>query len=461
MKTVLIPEYPNQSAPEQLDAFGVSGNAWPSKEFVRRTVSTVDKFELAKLTVGLRYALQDHRAIYRLHTTHPGERGELDYTKYLVWLYPNTAWKEPLLYQTGLGVDHMSEVIKGYLVTFRPTAATAIRLYKHCVLPKRLWLPEHLQGYANEWDVVGLDRLVALDNAKDLQARSALMMFIAYGVIVLCVPPRRGDLKGTIERTNQSIERMFIEQVPGYVPMAYPFTDPRMDRIKKAAKKQAKLTVAEYEKLLLLAILEYNNAKHPRFRKRRIDVYRDGLEVAPPVLPTGLRHIRSTFALTFKGHKVTREGVLVDGLKYNSAELNELYRTGVKHVDVKLDPDDVRTAHVYSRELFEPIEVTLTTFKFPEATSLEVARNILGVGPDGSDKEDDEDEGDETPPPNERFVQELYELQNAPGPRRGRKRHLEADAAVQGARMAPVEPPKKSTIDDAELVAMFRGSGGA
>jgi len=439
MKATTLPSSSDRSAPEQLDAF--------SDEFVRRVVNTADKFELAKLTIGLRHALQDHRAVSRLHTMHPGERSELDYTKFLVWLYPNQAWSEPRLYHTGLGIDHASGVIKGYVVTFQPTAATAIRLYKNCVLPKRLWLPKHLQEYANEWDVVGLEHVVALDNARDLQSNATMMMFIAYGVIVLCVPPRRGDLKGTIERTNRSIEQMFIQDIPGYVHSEYAFTDPRSARIQKAAKKKAKLTVAEYEKLLLLATLEYNNAKHPRFGKRRIDVYRHGLEVAPPVLPTGLRHIRSTFALTYEGHTVSRNGVVVDTLRYNSDELGELYRTGVNKVDVKLDPDDVRTAYVYSRERVEPIEVTLTDFKFSEPLSLEVAKDLKTTDGTWDDSSS-----------HERFIQELYQLQTTSGPRPGRKKHLEADAAVHGARMAPVEPPQKNTIDDAEFEAMFRGT---
>src|SRR5690606_10485471 len=182
-------------------------------------------------------------------------------------------------------------------------------------------------------------------------------MFMAFGTIVQCMPPRRGDAKGTIERTQWTIETRHISMLPGYVKSKYKFTDPRMKRRIERAKKGAKLTVAEFEEMLLLAILDFNQSRHPTLKKPRIDVYRNGIDLAPIVLPTGLRQIRSTFALTYKGVRVTREGVRIQNfLQYNSPELNEFYRTSTARVDVKLDPDDIRAVLIYCRELNGPIE---------------------------------------------------------------------------------------------------------
>src|SRR5690606_27018838 len=96
-------------------------------EYVRRVGKQTKKFEVDLSSVGIRYAIQHHRAIKRLHTFHPGERAELDYTKYTFWAYPNEHWNDPVLFHTGIGVDHCSGVIKGYVITSQPSAATAIR----------------------------------------------------------------------------------------------------------------------------------------------------------------------------------------------------------------------------------------------------------------------------------------------------------------------------------------------
>lgn len=255
---------------------GLSGSPRQSVsyEYVRKVGKRANKFELNVKAVGIRYAIQQHREISRLHTFHPGERAELDYTKFPLFLFENERSNEPTLYYTGFGADHTesSGVIKGYITTKQPSAATAIRLYRNCVLPKRLWLPPSMQQYANEWDVAGVDRLVALDNAMDLQSDSVALMLMAFGTIILCMPPRRGDAKGTIERTQGTIEHKYISMLPGYVASEYAFTDPRTNRIKEKARKNAKLTVAEYEELLLQAILDFNQSKHPTFNRPRISV---------------------------------------------------------------------------------------------------------------------------------------------------------------------------------------------
>lgn len=442
-------------ASESDDSVAQDASSVLSTEYVRRVGKKANKFELDVKTVGIRYAIQQQREIGRLHTFHPGERAELDYTKFAIWLYPNSNWDEPQLFFVGFGVDHTaaSGVIKGYTITAHPTAASGIRLYRNCVLPKRLWLPPHLQKYANDWDVAGVDRLVAIDNAMDIRSTDVASMFMAFGTIVQCMPPRRGDAKGTIERTQWTIETRHISMLPGYVKSKYKFTDPRTKRLIERAKKGAKLTVAEFEKMLLLAILDFNQSRHPTLKKPRIDVYRNGIDLAPIVLPTGLRQIRSTFALTYKGVRVTREGVRIQNfLQYNSPELNEFYRTSTARVDVKLDPDDIRAVLIYCRELNGPIEAFLTTYALPEPTTLEMVKAALCSDVEGAAPA----HADDTP--DERFLVRLLELQNSPGSRQGsRKDHVRTQATVQAATLPPVTPPTQRSMDDAEFESMFGG----
>ncbi len=126
-------------------------------------------------------------------------------------------------------------------------------------------------------------------------------------------------------------------------------------------------------------ILEFNHEPHPRLRRRRIDVYRSGLELAPPLLLTGQMQQRVTFALTYEA-TLTREGVQVENMKFNSDALHEAYLTYSGRVIVKLDPDDVRAVLVLlpKHGLSDPIEAFLTTFSYREGpVSLELYRMTM------------------------------------------------------------------------------------
>lgn len=347
-----------------------------SAELVRQLLSRVDKFNLTLEQLGKLHAIQDVRALERLHTWYPGQRAELDYTKYGIFLYPNANWNHPVLYQDGMGVDHASGVVGSFLVSASPSAADVVRLYRRFVMPKAIWLPESLRASAQQWDVFGVPMLLALDNGADFMANASLLTYMLTGTIVLRVPPNRGDLKGTVERTQGTFETSFVSHLKGYVPKKYVGLNPRYTKHRIRAMDAAKLTVADYEKEMLEHILEFNHKPHPRLQRRRMDVYRSGLELAPPLLLTGRLQQRATFALTYEV-QLSREGVQVENLTFNSDALFKCYLTYTGKVIVKLNPDDVRAVLVFipKQTSGTPVEAFLTTFSYDEGpVTLELYR---------------------------------------------------------------------------------------
>lgn len=336
----------------------------------------VHKFELKLRQLGRLHAVQDVRALERLHTWYPGQRAELDFTKYGVFLYPNANWNHPVLYQDGMGVDHASTVVGSFLTSASPSAAEVVRLYRRFVMPKGSWLPPSLRQTAQRWDVFGVPMLVALDNGADFMSNVSLLMYMLTGTILLRVPPRRGDLKGLVERTQGTFETRFISGLKGYVPRKHVGLNPRYTKQRERAKAAANMTVAEYEAKLVQNILEFNHEPHPRLKRRRMDVYRTGLELAPPLLLTGSLQQRATFALTYEA-QLTREGVQVENLMFNSEALHEAYLTHTGKVIVKLDPDDVRSVLVFlpKQTSSVPVVADLTTFSYKDGpVSLELYR---------------------------------------------------------------------------------------
>lgn len=425
-----------------------------SYELLRQKVLRVDKFEHKLRLLGALHAIQDERQIGRLHTYYPGQRTELDYTKYGIWLFPNEKWNEPLFYYTGTGIDHTSKVIKGFTITVDPSARDAVRLYRNCVLPKALWLPSSLRHYAQHWDVFGIEVYVVVDNATDLTANAIILMFMINGVIVLRMPPRRGDLKGGVERNQQTIETMVVSRLPGYVPKKYVGLDMRYKKARDRAKSRANMTVADYQTKLVEGILKHNHDPHPDFKKPRIQVWRDGQEQAPLVLPTGRLQLRTTFALTYEA-TLTREGVQAEELMFNSPELHALYRvhTGEK-VHVKVDPDDVRSVLVFVPKIDEPVEAFLTTFDLDFPISLELIRVLLKrleARHTGNDvwKEDI----------GFHFLDEMQRVQSGPmTPTPGKTRRSDAQAATHAVALPTVTPQQVRTSANVSLSDLLKGS---
>ena len=423
----------------------------PSLETIRQLLARTDKFEKKVALLGRRYAIQTVRPIGSLHTYYPGQRSELDYTKFGLYLYPTENWNEPQVYVNGFGIDHCSAVCKGYTILTAPAARDAIRLYRNCVLPKSLWLPDALKSKANAWDVFGIEELIAIDNGMDLIANAAILVFIHHGVIVLRIPPKRGDLKGTVERFIGVVEQQFVSRLPGYVDRQFIGLDERHSLLRARAKAAANMTVAEYEAKLLDYILKYNDAPHPKLKKSRIRVWRDGQVHAPLLLPTGELQLRASFALTYEP-TVTREGVRVDNRQYNSPALFEKYRTYSGKAIVKVAPDDIRSVLVLFPDKNDPVEAHLTNFEFKWPVSLELFELVMKRLEDNGAEDEAEDLSD-------KFAEELRKLQTQPEKRTpGTTPAADIKAATQAAAMPPVEAPKPKDTGPDDLASLLEGS---
>lgn len=426
-----------------------------SYSFLRNELQTVDKFEVLLEQVGYLYAKQQIRPIGRYHTHYFGYRTELDYTKYVKFLFPTEHWPRPIPFYTGFGVDDFSGVIKGFVTTIAPSTRSTLRLYRNSVLPPSLWLPKKLHPLARFWDAFGLEVVVAIDNSSDFTSEGMQLVFLANGTIVLRMPVKRGDLKGTVERVHSTCETQCMAKNPGYLPRQYVGLDPRYTKVRAKAEAAANQTVEDNDTDVVKWITQdYNEAPHAQYRgSTRNQVMRRSQEQVPIILPAGLLHIRSTFALTFKA-TLLREGVQVARLKFNSTELGLAFRRYSGPVKVKVDPDDIRSVLVIVPKFSEPIEAQLTTLSLPFPVSLELLNILLDrVGLQGL--ADDEAWPEEYV---EAALTELAYIQSKePTPTPGRTVSTDAEAAAHAAATPPAPAPS-ATKANANLEDFLRGS---
>lgn len=407
-----------------------------SKEFIRKIINTEDKFLRVSRSLGYRVAVQTHREIGKLHTFYPGQRTEYDHTKYALFLFPNAHWLVPLLFFIGIAVDHFSTAIRGVIVSTAPSSKDTIRLVRNSILPPAMWLPDSLQDIANDWDIFGLEETSAVDNGADLVSHMTSLVFHLLGTLIFRMPVARGDLKGTVERTLYSLETQFIAMYPGYVPSNIVLYSDKYKRLRLRAMKSAKLTVAEFLDRLCRDIVKYNHMPHPTLGKPRIQIWRENQDFSPPILPTGSVQLRTIFALTYES-KLTREGVTVDKRKYNSPELNLVYRTNTAKVHVKVDPNDIRSVLVFVPTYDDPFEAHLTTHFLPFPVSMELFQLALKRAKDPLGITEDADV------PVDFVLDEVRNLQTGkPEPTQGVTTMTDAKAAVHAATTRPV-PEKR------------------
>lgn len=418
-----------------------------SYSFIRANIKLFNKFEVLSRLVGKTFATQQLRPIGRLHSHFAGVRTELDYTRFGRFLFPNEHWNQPLFYYTGFGMDDHSGVVKGYVTALAPSTRETVRLYRRCVLPKSMWLPAHLRHLAAQWDAYGLEVIVAIDNASDFTSYGASLMFLVNGTIILRMPVKRGDLKGSIERLIRTVEDQHISTQSGYVARAYVGFDDRYSQVRMKAMLAADETVAQAEDKLAHYLVErLNQAPHPQFGKPKIHVFRESQERYPLIMPCGMNHIRTTFALTYSVG-LSREGVEVEGFKFNSRELFEAFLRFNGKVIVKLDPDDIRTVLVLVPGAADPIPAAMTTLDLNFACSLELAKAILT-------RVATRHPGDDSwmLDINHEFLMELDRLQSKPvEPTLGKSTAHDATAAAHASRApatAPTTAPPRPRLSD-------------
>ena len=300
-----------------------------------------------------------------------------------------------------------------------------------------------------------MERIAAVDNGMELIAQGAILVYMTCGIIVLRMPPLSGDYKGTVERTNDTIESQFTQTLAGYIPRQERGMNPRYNRMRAIAKSKASLLVDEYVTRRTNHFMEFNDSKHPRLPISRIQVYRNGLIQAPPILPTGVLQIKSLFALTFEV-TLTREGVTVDNLKYNSAALHQVFKIYTGKVFVKLDVDDIRQVLVLVPQIDEPIVANCTTFQFQNPMPQEMwgvlLKRIESKYPGAIEREEIS-----------YVLPDVYgDLQNMVAPSTpGTTPKRDAQAATQASMQPPVQASRSSnTNEDLDSLLGNRGLDG-
>lgn len=258
----------------------------------------------------------------------PGSIYEIDATigdAYLVSSLDRTRIiGRPVIY---VCVDVFSRVITGFCITLEgPSWFGAMLALDNVAMDKVAFCAEFdISIQPEDWPCHFLPEAILADRGEFI-GYNASNLVCAFGMVVHNAASGRADWKAIVERQFGILKEKFIKFLPGYVPQPKRRGDP--DYVLKA-----KLTLAEFRKLFICHVLDYN-ANHylKRYRKDEfmiadhverypLEIWNWGIRNRSGHLRTLPQDIVRLNLLPRKQVSVTPHGIYLEGDLYYTCEL--------------------------------------------------------------------------------------------------------------------------------------------
>ncbi|MBT2324320.1 transposase [Variovorax paradoxus] len=241
-----------------------------------------------------------------------------------------------------VAIDIASRCVVGaYIAVERPSAATVALLLTRVALPKGPWLASI--GVDTQWPMHGLPKALHLDNASEFRSRALRTGCAQYGIELIYRPVGRPHFGGHVER----LTRTLMERLRGLPGATGGSTSGRKER---KAEERAALTLAEYERWMVLEIaLRYHHSTHRGLQDATpAGVWQSLSSTSPPrqlSVDSGeaLRFVMHF--LPMKSRTIQREGLTVFHIRYWHPVFAAWRETG-KTVVVRYHPEDLSRVFV-------------------------------------------------------------------------------------------------------------------
>ena len=318
----------------------------------RTAVEAADEVEELLLAASLlppksEYADRDHYVSARTIERRVGEKSQ--YEKTLAWkgksaagqLFPVMSVSEPRMPlavvefdfhksdmiakavwgEDGVGrpvvaaaIDVFSRCYAGILpVIGAPSEVLLLRLLKMVILPKFEFRALHPE-IKTPWEVEGKPDLIRLDNALEHHAGSFRSACAALGINVEWCEKKKPKQRPFIERSFGTFARGLVHHLPA-TTMAN-----TKERTDTTPETDPKLDVAAVEKIVPWWVCDvYHLTTHEGIGMPPLEKYREGVATYPTSMDRSRDEIDRICSLRFYV-PLTREGVRIDGLSFNSRD---------------------------------------------------------------------------------------------------------------------------------------------
>lgn len=267
--------------------------------------------------------------------------------------------------------DAYSRYIYGYSLTLEGGTYSLRNLLLNCISAKKEWCREFgIMIDEEEWNIDKLPGTIVSDMGAEYQSET-FAQITELGISLVNLPPLRPELKAVVERSFQLLQQSIK---PSLIDYGYVDKDAGQ-RLAKDYRKNACLTLKDYEKVIIYSILYNNNQRiisdYPyteEMLKERIaphpkDIFTWGRKQdGANLIPVSSKKLIMTLLPRTKA-KFSRKGLIVFGLRYDSRERNftEEYLSN-KDAVVAYNPESTDTVYLFHKGSFTEFRLIESRF---------------------------------------------------------------------------------------------------
>lgn len=288
-------------------------------------------------------------------------------------------------------VDAYSGICCGYSLSWEGGVYSLRNLMVNVIADKvKICKENGIIIHKEDWNCHMLPGTLVTDMGKEYVS-DTFEQIADLGVTVINLPPYRPELKGAVEKFFDVIQELYKPHLKGKGVIEPDF----QERGVHDYRKDACLTMADFEKIILRCIIHYNTKRIIEdfpFTQQMIadgvkpyasEIWNYGLNQAGAnLIPTDYDTLVLVLLPRTTG-KFTRKGLVVHKLRYRHDGYTEMYLKG-GNVTVAYNPDDVSTVWLISKCSYVPFKLVQSRFNGLEVqvigqiqTCLKTAKNSL------------------------------------------------------------------------------------
>lgn len=217
-------------------------------------------------------------------------------------------------------LDVYSQVPVGFYLGFEPPGDVVITsTLRHAMLPKS-YVRTLYPDIRNSMPMMGRPRMLSIDNGLSQHGRTIESIALSADFDFKFTPVRTPWFKPVVERSFRLLNQLLLADLPGYQPP--PGT------ILEAYDPKGHGLVS-FNALLFIVHKwladEYLIKPHSERKTRPIDLWDEGTRLHPPELLGSKTDLEALFGIVREG-TLDHRGVVFEGLRYHSDELEQLLR---------------------------------------------------------------------------------------------------------------------------------------
>lgn len=274
-------------------------------------------------------------------------------------------------------IDAYSSLCCGYALTLEGGMYSIRQLMSNVVSNKQEWCKEHNTSIKKEeWNSSKCPGILVTDQGTEYTS-STFEQLAELGIKIVNLPVYRPELKGSVEKFFSIIQDLFRPYLKGKGVINPDF----QERGAHDYRKDACLTLEQFEKILIRCILFYNTQRvlnnfpytddmlENRIQPYANNIFQYGLSLdGVNLIDINKEQIELTLMPRTTG-KFTRTGLIVNNVRYKNKNFSEKYLSN-KEVSVAYNPDD--SGYVWLIDNGEYIKFELIESRFQNKNFKEI-----------------------------------------------------------------------------------------